>query len=76
MYEIPLEGVQFDNDNGKVYHKLKEFLIDSPGWAWIEGYNATEDGCSTYLAWTRHYNGEGELSKCTDMAAAHIECLM
>ena len=76
MYQIPLEGINFDNNNCKVHCKLKEFLIDLPGWAWIEQYDTAEDGCSAYLAWTRHYNEEGELSKCTDMAVACIKCLM
>jgi hypothetical protein len=34
MYQFPLEG----------YRKLKAFLIDSPGWAWIELHHMAENG--------------------------------
>ena len=63
MYQFPLTGNSFELDNQAVYRKLKAFLIDSPGWAWIEPHNTAEDGRAAYKAWTDHYNGEGELSK-------------
>ena len=47
---------------------LKSFLINTSGWTWIVPYNATENGCGAFLAWKNHYNGQGELSKCTAMA--------
>ena len=64
MYQFPLMGGSFELDNQAVlYRKLKAFLIDSPGWAWIEWHDMAEDGCTAYMAWMVHYNGEGELSK-------------
>ena len=44
MFRIPLVGTAFDLDNRAVYRKLKAFLINTPGWAWIEPFNAMEDG--------------------------------
>jgi hypothetical protein len=42
MYQFPLEGAAlFEMDNQTVYRKLKAFLIDLPGWAWIELHEAT-----------------------------------
>ena len=49
MYQFPLEGNSFELDNQVVYRKLKAFLIDSPGWAWIEPHDTAEDGRATYL---------------------------
>jgi len=40
MYQLELQGDSFQLDNQAVYRKLKAFLIDSPGWAWIERHDA------------------------------------
>jgi hypothetical protein len=34
-----------------------------------------ENGHGAFLAWTSHYNGQGELSKCTAMAKARIKSI-
>ena len=75
MYEFPLHGNSFALDNQAVYRKLKAFLIDSPGWAWIEPHDTSENGRAAYKAWTDHYNGEGELSKRTAIAKAKLDQL-
>jgi hypothetical protein len=73
LYQFPLEGGAFQMDNQTVYRKLKAFLIDSPGWAWIEPHDMAENGRNAYLAWIAHYNAEGELIKRTALAKAKIE---
>jgi hypothetical protein len=50
-------------------------LIDSPGWAWIEPHDASENGRTAFMAWTAHYNGEGELSKRTFIAKSRLDGL-
>ena len=75
MYQFPLAGNSFELDNQSVYRKLKAFLIDSPGWAWIEPHDTAENGRAAYMAWTTHYNGEGELSKQTAIAKAKLDQL-
>jgi hypothetical protein len=75
MYQFPLTGNSFELDNQSVYRKLKAFLIDSPGWAWIEPHDTAEDGRAAYKAWIDHYNGEGELSKRTAIAKAKLNQL-
>jgi hypothetical protein len=75
MYQFPLQGGSFELDNQSVYRKLKAFLIDSPGWAWIEPHDSAENGRSAYLAWVDHYNGEGELSKRTAIAKSKLDTL-
>jgi hypothetical protein len=62
-------------DNKSVYHLLKSFLVNTSGWTWIEPYDTMENGCGAFLAWTSHYNGQGELSKHTAMAKARIKSL-
>jgi hypothetical protein len=56
MYQFPLTGGSFELDNQAVYWKLKAFLIDSPGWAWIEPHNTAKNGLAAFMAWTAHYN--------------------
>jgi hypothetical protein len=63
MYQFPLAGNSFELDNQSVYRKLKAFLMDSPGWAWIEPHVMAENRRAAYMAWMAQYNGEGELSK-------------
>jgi hypothetical protein len=75
MYQFPHTGSSFELDNQAVFRKLKAFLIDSPGWAWIEPHDASENGRATYMAWTAHYNGEGELSKRTSIAKSRLDGL-
>ena len=75
MYQLAHTGDGFDLDNAMVYRKLKAFLIDGPGWPWIEPHDADEDGREAWLAWTNHYNGEGELSKRTALAKAKLDVL-
>jgi hypothetical protein len=75
MYQFPLVSNSFKLDNQSIYQKLKAFLINSPRWAWIEPHDMAENGCAAYLAWTNHYNGEGELSKCTAIVKAKLDQL-
>jgi hypothetical protein len=75
MYQLPLIGNSFQLDNQAVYRKLKAFLIDSPGWAWIEPHDTAENGRAAFLAWTAHYNGEGELSKRIAIAKVRLDGL-
>ena len=44
MFQLPLEGNAFKLDNLTVYRELKTFLINSPGWVWIESFDKSEDG--------------------------------
>ena len=75
MYQFPLEGDAFELDNKTIYRKLKAFLIDSPGWAWIEPHDTAKDGRAAFMAWTNHYNGQGELSKCTALAKSKLDSI-
>jgi hypothetical protein len=75
MYQLPLTGKAYSTDNKSVYRLLKSFLVNTSGWTWIEPYDTMENGHGAFLAWTSHYNGQGELSKRTAMAKARIKSL-
>jgi hypothetical protein len=70
MYQIPLNGNAYNLDNASVIRKLKAFLVETPGYTWIESFNASEEGRAAFLAWTTHYNRQGKLSKHTAIANA------
>jgi hypothetical protein len=70
MNQIPLNGNGYNLDNASVFQKLKAFLVETPGYTWIESFNASEDGRAAFLACTTHYNGQGKLSKHTAIAKA------
>jgi hypothetical protein len=44
MYQFSLVGPSYEVDNQAVYRKLKAYLIDLPGWAWIQPHDASKDG--------------------------------
>ncbi len=75
MFQLSLTGKAYSMDNKSVYHLLKSSLVSMSGWTWIERYDTMENGCGAFLAWTSHYNGQGELSKRTAMAKARIKSL-
>jgi hypothetical protein len=75
MYQLRLTGPSFELDNRPVYRKLKAFLVDTPGWAWIEPYDLAENGRAAHQAWVTHYNGQGELSKRTATAKMRLASL-
>jgi hypothetical protein len=43
MYQLPLTGGAFEEDNKQTFRLLKSYLINMPGWTWIESFNATEN---------------------------------
>jgi hypothetical protein len=75
MYQLPLTSEAYSMDITSVNHLLKSFLINTSGWTWIEPYDTMENGRRAFLAWTSHYNGQGELSKHTAMAKARVKSL-
>mmetsp|Transcript_6862 Transcript_6862/g.12587 ORF Transcript_6862/g.12587 Transcript_6862/m.12587 type:complete len:356 (-) Transcript_6862:3563-4630(-) len=75
MYQIQLAGEGYERDNRAVYQKLKEFLVNTLGYAWIEQFNGTEDGRAAFRAWTDHYNEPGKLDKRIKLAKAELKNL-
>jgi hypothetical protein len=74
-YRLNLFGPAFDQDNTQVYRLLKSFLVKTEGYVWIEPYNINENGREAFLAWTGHYNGDGEFNKRAHKAEERIKQL-
>ena len=75
IFQMPITGPDFDLDNHTVYQNIKDFLVGTAGYAWIEQYNKMENGRQDFKAWVDHYNGTGKLSKRTIWAKSKLESL-
>ena len=75
MYQVLLAGDTHTEVNKKVYLKLKEYLVETESWAWIETFDRSQDSRAAYQSWTDHYNGAGKLDKCTQHAKAELDSL-
>ena len=65
----------FGEDNQICFWMLKEYLLESPGWDWIEWFNDTENGHEAVGAWSDHYNGQMGLSKRTHLSLTTLKML-
>jgi hypothetical protein len=74
MYQLPFTGKAYSMDNKSVYRLLKSFLINMPGWTWIEPYDTMENGCGapilkvSYLS-IRQWQRQGSKVFSTRMSA-------
>ena len=57
MFQMPLIVQENNLDSLTLYAKLKDFLIGSTGYAWIECYDNAANGHTEFQAWVNHYNG-------------------
>ena len=39
----PLVGVEYEDDNGKVFDLLKSWTLNGPAWTWMRAWNATRN---------------------------------
>ena len=58
-----------------LYLKLKEYLVNTTGYTWNEEFDRSEDGQAAFQAWSNHYNGTTEPTKCTKLAKAELKSL-
>ena len=75
MYQVPLAGDTYTEDNKKVYLKLNEYLVETKGWAWIKALDRSQDSQAAYQSWMDHYNRAGKLDKHTQHAKAELDSL-
>jgi hypothetical protein len=40
----PHTGIEFENDNGRVFDYLKSWTLNGPAWTWICSFNTTRNG--------------------------------
>ncbi len=46
----PLQGVEFEDDNGRVFDLLKSWTFDGPTWTWMRAHNGTRNGRQAWLS--------------------------
>ena len=54
---------------------LKEYLINSPGWDWIERFKATENGREVFWYWLDNYNCLENLINMTHLELTTLKTL-
>ena len=73
MFQMLLIGKEYNLDHCTLYAKLKAFLSESAGYAWIERYDHAANRGAAFQVWVDHYNGVGELNKRTALAKARMK---
>ena len=63
MCEIRLDSVQAKSDNKMAYRHFKQWLVDTPAWAWVEPHDKEQDFCKALFSVDDYFNGPGEVSK-------------
>jgi hypothetical protein len=68
----PLLGVEFDEDNGRVFDILKSLLINGPAWTWIRAFNNTRNGRQAWISLITHFEGDVQRDRVKDHAYSSI----
>jgi hypothetical protein len=68
----PLQGIEFGEDNGKVFDHLKSWTLKGPAWTWMRQYNSTRDGRGAWLALLAHFEGDAQRDRVKDQAYSAI----
>lgn len=63
LYQIPLVGQLYENDNKAVYLQLKQCVLNTEGWEWIKSYDANQNGRLSMQKLRLHYDGPAATSK-------------
>jgi len=68
----PLAGMEYGDDNGKVFDCLKSWTLNGPAWTWMRAHNSTRNGRAGWLALVAHYEGDAQRDRVKDNAYAAI----
>jgi hypothetical protein len=68
MYQLPLAGVAFDQDNERVFSLIQLAVVQTAAETWIFDAVAARDGRAAMQALRLHYEGEAELEICAAKA--------
>ena len=75
LYQFPLNGRHFIDDNNTVYRLLCDLLIATPGYVWVEQYDQSQNGRDAWMALVEHYEGGGQREKRKCPALATLRSL-
>jgi hypothetical protein len=69
----PLEGYEFEEDNGIVFDYLKSWTIKGPAFIWIKAYDdPIRNGRAAWMALLQHYEGDAQRDHVKDAAYSTI----
>ena len=75
IFQASLQGPSFRKDNKRVYSIMKQLLVDTNAWAWIQRYDRSENGREAMNALSDHYDGPGQVTKRLSEARSDIKSL-
>lgn len=61
MYQLPLNGIAYDQDNEAVFSMIQLAVVHTPAETWIYDHVPGRDGRGAMKALRDHYEGEAEL---------------
>lgn len=61
MYQLPLNGIAYDQDNEAVFSLIQLAVVHTPAETWIYDHVPGRDGRGAMRALRSHYEGEAEL---------------
>jgi hypothetical protein len=65
-------GIEFEEDNGKVFDLLKSWTRNGPAWTWMLAFNSTHNGRATWQSLVTHFEGDAQRDHVKDHAYAAI----
>jgi hypothetical protein len=54
---MPLNGMEFEEDNGRVYDYLNSWILTGPSYAWMREYSRTRNGQAAWQGLIQHHEG-------------------
>ena len=75
LYNYPLVGHHFQEDNMMVYRPLSDLISGTTGFVWVQPFDWVQNGRDTWLALLEHYEGGGQKEKCMVAALATFKSL-
>jgi hypothetical protein len=68
----PLAGIEYEQDNGRIFDLLKSWNLNGPAWTWMRAFNHTRNGRASWQALVNHFEGEAQRDRVKDHAYAAI----
>jgi hypothetical protein len=69
---MPLQGIEYGKDNGKVFNHRKSWTLKGPAWTWMRQFNTTRVGRNAWLALVAHFKGDAQKNRVKDLAYTAI----
>lgn len=76
MYQLPLAGMAFEQDNERVFSLIQLAVVQTPAETWIFDAAAARNGRAAMTALRLHYEGEAELDIRATKAQQELDTLV